>query len=203
VRAKLPELPAAKRERFLREHRLSEYAAGVLTAHPRTAAYFEEAAMLSGEPVKVGNFIQSEVLRDVVFDGLSASLPVEAKHVAELVQLVATGRISGKQAKQVYAQMRDTKRPPSSIVDSLGLIVISDEKTLRNIAADIVAAHPKQADTYRSGKSGLLGFFVGQLMKVTGGSANPKLASELLKTELEGPTTNETVKATESRKGDQ
>ena len=188
VAASLPETPATKRERFVHDLGVSDYAATVLTSHPRIAGYFEEAALLSRDPVRTGNFLQSEVLGDVTTAGLDATFPVSARQLAELVRLVGEGRISGKQAKEVYATIRGSDRTPGSIVDALGLVVISDEGTLKKMAHDLVAKHPSQAASYRGGKKGLLGFFVGQLMKASGGSADPKLASKLLVEELSEPT---------------
>lgn len=183
-RAALPELPEPKRVRFVREFGLSDAAAHVLTSHPAIAAYFEEAARATAHVVKLANLIQTEVLRDTTTRGLDASFPVSPKQAAELVDLVESGAISGKQGKAVYAALVGTDAAPRAVVDSLGLAVMSDAGALRALATDLVAANPKQAEQYRSGKTGVLGFFVGQLMKATGGSADPKLASELLVEEL-------------------
>ncbi len=185
VAARLPELPAAKRARFVAELGLAEAAAAVLTSHPRVALFFEEAALLCRRPVKVANFIQAELLRDTVTRGLDAEFPLSPKQLAEIVELVESGAISGKQAKQLYADLRGTGGSARALVQSLGLKVIADEATLRKIAAEVVAQNPKQAAQYRAGKTGVLGFFVGQLMKATGGSADPKLASELVTRELD------------------
>ncbi|MBM4377186.1 MAG: Asp-tRNA(Asn)/Glu-tRNA(Gln) amidotransferase GatCAB subunit B, partial [Deltaproteobacteria bacterium] len=95
-----------------------------------------------------------------------------------------SGAISGKQAKAVYGELIGREISPRAVVEALGLSVLSDAGALRTLAAELVAANPKQAEQYRSGKTGVLGFFVGQLMKATGGSADPKLASELLVEEL-------------------
>src|SRR4029079_13151375 len=105
VRAEMPELPRQKRERFSAEMKLPAAAAGVLTGHPRIAAFFEEAATLHGDPIKVANFVQTEVLRDTVTRGLVADFPVTPRQVAELLKLVDSKRISGKQAKEVYAKI--------------------------------------------------------------------------------------------------
>jgi aspartyl-tRNA(Asn)/glutamyl-tRNA(Gln) amidotransferase subunit B len=183
--ARVPELPADKRARFVGELGLSESAAEVLTGHPQIARFFEEAALLSARPIKVANFVQAEVLRDTTTRGLDATFPVSAKQVAEIVELVEKGAISGKQAKQLYADVRGKDTSPKSLVESLGLKVIADLGTLQKLAAEVVAANPKQRDQYRAGKTALLGFFVGQLMKATQGSADPKLASQLLKRELD------------------
>src|SRR5580693_173368 len=112
VKRSMPELPEAKRRRFIDDLKLSPYAAQVLTGHPRVAAFFEEAATLHGHPMKVANFIQSEILGDIQTHGLTASLPVTAAQVAALLKIVDDGIISGKQAKEVYAKVAGTARAP-------------------------------------------------------------------------------------------
>ena len=134
--------------------------------------------------MRVANIIQTEVLRDTVTAGLEATFPVSPNQVAELVDLVESGAISGKQAKVLYPDLIGKEVSPRALVETLGLKVLDDAETLQNLALEIVRANPRQAEQYRSGKTGILGFFVGQLMKVTGGSADPKLASDLFEQEL-------------------
>ncbi|WP_437571349.1 Asp-tRNA(Asn)/Glu-tRNA(Gln) amidotransferase subunit GatB [Sorangium sp. So ce542] len=186
VRAALPEPPADKRRRFAESLGLTPYAAQVLTGHPQIAAFFEEAARLHGDAVKVANFVQGEVLRDTRTAGLSATFPVSPAQVAGLLRLVDEGAISGKQAKEVYMEMAGTDRAPGDIVRDKGMAVMSDAGAIEAIAAAIIAANEKQAAAYRAGKTALLGFFVGQIMKKTGGSANPAVVNDVLKRLLEG-----------------
>jgi aspartyl-tRNA(Asn)/glutamyl-tRNA(Gln) amidotransferase subunit B len=181
VRATLPELPRAKRDRFVRELGLTPYAAGVLTSHPRIAAFYEEAATLHGHATKVANFVQAEVLRDLSTHGLEAALPVSAAQVAGLLKLVDSGAISGKQAKDVYAKMAGTSRAPEDVVADLGMRQVSDASAIEAACKRVVEANPKQAEQLRGGKTALLGFFVGQVMKETRGSANPQMVNEALK----------------------
>jgi aspartyl-tRNA(Asn)/glutamyl-tRNA(Gln) amidotransferase subunit B len=181
VRASVPELPRAKRERYVHDFGLSPYAAGVVTQHPRVAALFEEATLLHGDGVRVANFVQSEVLRDVVTHGLSAELPIDAKQLAALLRLVDAGTISGKQAKDVYAAMRGTTRAPDEIVVELGMKQVTDTAAIEEVCARVIAAHPKQAEQVRGGKTAILGFFVGQVMKETKGSASPAIVNEVLR----------------------
>jgi aspartyl-tRNA(Asn)/glutamyl-tRNA(Gln) amidotransferase subunit B len=178
------ELPRAKRARYVEAWGLPPAAAAVLTQHPRVAAFFEEATAKHGDAVRVANFVQSEVLRDVSTSGTEACLPVSAGQVAELLALVDAGTISGKQAKDVYARM--TKGAPGAlsprrVVDELGMAQVSDEATIVAACEDAIAKNPKQAEALRGGKSGLLAFFVGQVMKATKGSANPGLVNATLK----------------------
>ncbi len=181
VRAESPELPRDKRARFASELRLTVYAAEVMTTHPRIAAFFEEAAMLHGDAVRVANFIQSEVLRDVTTHGLTAEIPVSARQVADLLTLVDGGRISGKQAKEVYAKVRGTERAPKDVVAESGIAVITDEAAIEALVRRVVEANPKQADQLKAGKSSLMGFFVGQIMKETRGSASPAIVNSVLR----------------------
>jgi aspartyl-tRNA(Asn)/glutamyl-tRNA(Gln) amidotransferase subunit B len=191
ARARLPELPRAKRARFVEALGLTASAAQVLTQHPRIAAFYEAAAALHGDPVRVANFVQSEVLRDVVTAGLSASVPVSARQVKDLLRLVDDGKVSGKQAKDVHARLVAARRAnpgapedepsPESVVKELGIAQVSDEGTIEAACKKAIDDNPKQAAALRGGKTGLLGFFVGLVMKETGGSANPKMVNEVLR----------------------
>jgi aspartyl-tRNA(Asn)/glutamyl-tRNA(Gln) amidotransferase subunit B len=184
VKREMPELPKEKRARFVREMGLTPYAAGVLTVHPRVAAFFEEAATLHGDPVKVANFVQSEILRDVTTHGLLATIPLEPRQVAQLLKLVDGGTISGKQAKDVYQKIAKTDRSPADVVAELGILQVTDAGAIEEIVRRVVEGSPKQAEQLRSGKLGLMGFFVGQVMKETKGSANPQVVNEALKKAL-------------------
>ncbi|WP_394847906.1 Asp-tRNA(Asn)/Glu-tRNA(Gln) amidotransferase subunit GatB [Pendulispora brunnea] len=180
VRAEMPELPRDKRARFVSELGLQPGAAVVLTQHPRIAAFFEEAATLYGDGVKVGNFIQNEVLRDVTTHGLTADIPVSARQVVQLLKLVDRGKISGKQAKEVYAKILRTEKMPEDVVAELGITQVTDKDAILAICQRVVEQNPKQAAALRGGKTALMGFFVGQVMKETKGSANPQMVNDLL-----------------------
>ena len=180
LRAEVPETPRAKRERFVSELGLTPYAAQVLTQHPRVAAFFEEAATLYGDAVRVANFVQSEVLRDVVTRGLSATLPITPRQLLDMLRLVDGGRISGKQLKELYAKVKGTDASPAAVVAELGMAQIADVGAIESACAKVIADNPKQVEQLRAGKTALFGFFVGQVMKATKGSANPKLVNETL-----------------------
>jgi methionine--tRNA ligase beta chain len=126
------------------------------------------------------------VLRDVHLRGLEAEMPVSPAQVAELLRVVDRGTISGKQAKEVYAMMRGSQAFPDSIVRERKMTVLSDERTLSALAEALVAQNPRQAESYRAGKVAVLGFFVGQMMKQTGGSADPAVINDVLKRLLGG-----------------
>jgi len=194
VKASMPELPSAKRRRFVEEMGLTPYAAQVLTAHPQVAAFFEEAAAIYGRgareagaadraksATRVANFIQSEVLRDVESHGLESKIPVSAAQVAGLLALVDEGKISGKQAKEVYAAIAGTDQAPVDVIAKLGMHQVSDVSQIEAICKQVIERSPKQAEQLRAGKTSVMGFFVGQVMKETKGAANPQLVNDLLK----------------------
>jgi aspartyl-tRNA(Asn)/glutamyl-tRNA(Gln) amidotransferase subunit B len=181
VRARMPELPRAKRARFVSEMGVNPPTARVLTSHPRIAAFFEEAATLHGNPTKVANFVASELLRDVQTHGLKAQIPVTPVQIARLLTIVDKGSISGKQAKEVYGRMAGTPRMPEELVAELGLVQVSDIAEIEGICARVIAQSPKQVAQLLAGKTALMGYFVGQVMKETRGSANPQLVNDVLR----------------------
>jgi aspartyl-tRNA(Asn)/glutamyl-tRNA(Gln) amidotransferase subunit B len=179
-RALVGELPRAMRKRYVEELGLSPATAQTLTQHPAMVRFFEAARRAFGDPVKVSNFVVNEVLRGATLHGMQAKFSVTPEQVAELLSLVEAGTISGKQAKEVYAAIENTERRPSEIVEERGMKVVSDAGELEAVCARVVAAHPTQVASIRAGKKGIVGFLVGQVMKETKGSANPKLVSEIL-----------------------
>jgi aspartyl-tRNA(Asn)/glutamyl-tRNA(Gln) amidotransferase subunit B len=180
-RRHMPALPEALRDRFTKELGLSAAAAATLTQHPEVTRFFEQTLAAFPHATKAANWIQTEVLRDTKTHGLKATFPVTPAQVAELLALVEKGEISGKQAKEVHLAL--VNRPelrPEAVVAERGMKVVSDEGALRTACEKVIAANPKQVAEYRSGKKGLLGYFVGQIMKETKGSGNPKLVSEIV-----------------------
>jgi aspartyl-tRNA(Asn)/glutamyl-tRNA(Gln) amidotransferase subunit B len=181
----MPALPADVRRKWA-EMGLSPAATTTLTQHPAYVRFFEETVARVPHPVKAANWIMTEVLRDTKAHGLTATFPVTPVQVAELLALVESGDISGKQAKEVHAAIVGTSDSPGKIVEARGMRVVSDEGALRALCERVIAANVKQAGEYRSGKKGLLGYFVGQAMKETKGSANPKVVSDLMQKLLDG-----------------
>ncbi len=181
VRASLPELPRAKRARFTQEFGITPSLAKVLTAHPRVAWFFEEAATLHGNGTKVANFIASELLRDVETHGLDAKIPASPAQIARLLKLVDSGTISGKQAKEVYGALRGTDRWPEDVIAELDLSQVNDVSALEDLCRRLIEQSPKQAAQLRGGKSALMGYFVGQAMKETQGSANPQIVNDAIR----------------------
>jgi aspartyl-tRNA(Asn)/glutamyl-tRNA(Gln) amidotransferase subunit B len=186
VRASLPELPAEKRRRFVASYALPEYDAGVLTLAPEVADYFEQVARKSGNPKAASNWVMTEVLRKLKDDARPLSAcPLAPESLAELIALVDAGTITGTTAKTVFETMWATGQPARAIVEREGLTQVSDEGAILSAVEEVVAASPEQVATYRKGKTSTLGWFVGQVMRRTGGKANPQLVNALLKKALE------------------
>ena len=185
VRAGLPELPDARRQRFAAGFDLPAEAADLLTGSRELADYFEAALASFANARKLANFIGTELLRDYGPERIN-ECPVRPGQLADLLQMTEDGRISGKIAKTVFAEMLTTGHDPAQIVKERGLVQMSDEGELAALVAEIVAANPAQAEQFREGKTKVLGFFVGQLMQKTRGQANPQLANQLFTRELTG-----------------
>jgi len=181
IRAQMPELPAAKRKRFVEQYGIPDYDAHVLTLAPDLANYFEQAAKLSGEPKAASNWVMGELSAALNASGKSIEeAPVSAAGLAELVRLIASGAISGKLAKEIFSKMFSSGRPAADIIEAEGLKQISDSSELERMVDEILAANPKQVEQYRTGKKSVLGFFVGQVMKLSRGQANPAVLNEIL-----------------------
>jgi len=185
VRAAMPELPAARRARFVEQFGLREYDAQVLTASRELADYFEKVAAVSGHPKAAANWVMGDLMGVLRAEGKDISTsPISAERLGELVALIATGEISGKLAKEIFAKMAATGEGARTIMEREGLRQISDSSALEKIIDEILAANPKQREQYRSGKTSVLAYFVGQVMKATKGQANPQAVNELLKKKL-------------------
>jgi aspartyl-tRNA(Asn)/glutamyl-tRNA(Gln) amidotransferase subunit B len=175
----LRELPVAVRKRWVAELGLTPATALTLTQHPLYVSFFESVCQAFNQPVKVANFVANEVLRGAKTHGLQATFSVTPAQVAELLCLVESGEISGKQAKEVFALLEGTDRTARSVVEERGLKVVSDAGALEALCLKLIEKNPSQAASVRAGKKALIGFFMGQVMKETGGSANPKLVNDL------------------------
>jgi aspartyl-tRNA(Asn)/glutamyl-tRNA(Gln) amidotransferase subunit B len=189
VRGALPELPAARRERFVRAHQLSPYDADVLTQRKDVADYFEAGVAAGAPPKDMANWVMTELLRIVRDEKLDRALvirdwPIGAAQLAGLVKLVDAGTINRNTAKGLLPRLRGTDRDPAQLVAAEGLAQVSDRGALEAAVADVVARHPAQVAEFRSGKERVLGFLVGQVMKATGGKANPQVVGELLRKAL-------------------
>ncbi|MGE0553482.1 MAG: Asp-tRNA(Asn)/Glu-tRNA(Gln) amidotransferase subunit GatB [Gemmatimonadales bacterium] len=176
-RARLPELPAAKRARFATEYRLPPYDAGVLTQERPVADYFERVVAAGAEPKAASNWVMGDVLAGYKVSGAFA---VEAPRLAELIGLVADGQVSNLAAKTVYEALPADPRAPRVVAETLGLIQVRDTDALAGWVDDVVAGNPTEVARLRAGEAKLLGFFVGQVMKASRGKADPKLVARLL-----------------------
>ena len=188
LRAELPELPMAKKTRFIEELGLPEYDAEVLTASRELADYFESALTSYPGAKKLSNWIMTELMRLLKGEeGIDlVGCPVTPANLARLLTMVDEGTISGKIAKSVFEEMMASGADPDTVVKEKNLVQVSDAGELTALVQKIIAAHPEQVEQFRAGKGKVLGFFVGQLMKETKGKANPQLANELFNKELNG-----------------
>jgi aspartyl-tRNA(Asn)/glutamyl-tRNA(Gln) amidotransferase subunit B len=186
VRETMPELPEARRRRFVAAYGLPEYDAGVLTQSAALAGYFEQVAAASGSAKAASNWVMGELLRTLKERGAAIEhVPLAPGALAGLIALVERGTISSTIAKDVFAKMYDSGRAAEEIVSAEGLAQNSDEGALLAIVRDVIATNGDAAAQYRAGKNQTFGYLVGQVMKGSGGKANPKLANQLLKRELE------------------
>jgi aspartyl-tRNA(Asn)/glutamyl-tRNA(Gln) amidotransferase subunit B len=186
-RAELPELPAAKRHRYAEQLGLSQYDARVLTDERPMADYFEAVVAAGADAKAAANWISGDLAAHVNANRLSyAELPFRPEQLAEMVQLIEGGVISGKIAKEILPELLEQGGSPRAIVDQRGLGMISDPAAITAIVEELLAAHPEEVEAFRGGKTKLQGFFVGQLMKKTGGKADPKLANQILSAKLKG-----------------
>jgi aspartyl-tRNA(Asn)/glutamyl-tRNA(Gln) amidotransferase subunit B len=188
VRASLPELPDAKRKRFETEYTLNEYDARVLTATREAADYFEAAVSTCGDAKLSANWVMGELSGALNKAGIDiAESPVSPKQLGGLLTHILDGTISGKIAKQVFESMWAGEGDAESVIERKGLRQITDTGAIDRAIEEVIARYPTQAQQYRSGQEKLLGFFVGQVMKVTAGKANPQQLNALLKEKLSMP----------------
>jgi aspartyl-tRNA(Asn)/glutamyl-tRNA(Gln) amidotransferase subunit B len=186
VRAGLPELPDEKKARFIRDWGLSLYDAGVLVAEKETADYYELVAK-GRDPKLAANWVISELFGQLNKVGKEiADSPVSAAALGGLIDLIADNTISGRIAKDVFAEMFESGKGAAEIVEAKGLRQVTDSGEIETKIAEILAANADKVAEYRSGKEKLFGFFVGQVMRAMGGKANPALLNELLKKKLQG-----------------
>jgi aspartyl-tRNA(Asn)/glutamyl-tRNA(Gln) amidotransferase subunit B len=186
VRATMPELPEARRRRFVAAYGLPEYDAGVLTQSASLADYFEQVASAAGNSKAASNWVMGELLRTLNERGQSIDgAPLKPLALAGLIVLVEKGTISSSIAKEVFAKMYDSGRTADAIVSAEGLAQIGDESALASIVQEVLTSHADAVGQYRAGKTATFGFLVGQVMKRSGGKANPKLANQILRRALE------------------
>ena len=185
VKALLPELPDTKKERFIREYGIPEYDAEVLTSSKPLANYYEACLRVYEKPKTVSNWIMSELLRELKRDEREIEeCPVPAQNLAQLLNLIDEGLISGKIAKSVFEEMYRTGKKADEIVKEKGWVQVTDTSAIEKTVDEILTKNPREVEEYKKGKEKLFGFFVGQVMKATQGRANPQVVNELLKKKL-------------------
>ncbi len=185
IRAQLPELPDIKRERFVSVYGLPENDADFITSERALAEWYEEAVKLGGKPKTVANWIMGDLIRLLNADNKSFDeCTLKPEQLVSMLKLIENGTISGKIAKTVFEEIYKTGKDAYVIVKEKGLVQISDSGEIEKIVDDVVSKCPKEVERYKAGEEKLIGFFVGQIMKLTKGKANPQMVNELLKKKL-------------------
>ncbi|HEY5543856.1 MAG TPA: Asp-tRNA(Asn)/Glu-tRNA(Gln) amidotransferase subunit GatB [Candidatus Binatia bacterium] len=187
--ATLPELAAARKQRYMSDYGLPAYDAELLTSRKDVADYFEDAVKIHANPKALSNWIIGDLFRELKERRLDEQLyitkwPVEPERLAQMVQLIDRGKISGKIAKTVFEAMLDSDQLPQQIVNEKGLEQVSDLSSIETAIDQVLAANVKQVEQYRSGNEKVFGFIVGQIMKATHGKANPQKVNEVLRAKL-------------------
>ncbi len=183
AKASLPELPAARRERFIEQYGIPPYDAGVLCSDKFLAGYFEECVRLHSNPKSLSNWIMGELMRELKeFDGDVRNSPIPARNLARMVEMIDEKTITGKIAKTVFEKMWEFGKDPDTIIDEEGLKPIEDVDAY---VSEAIKNNPKEVEQYLKGKEKLIGYFVGQVMKATGGRADPKALNAIIKEKLE------------------
>lgn len=186
IRALIPELPSAKRARFVKEYGITEYEAGLISASKDMSAYFEACAKLGAKPKTVANWLLGDIARLINETNIEFSeLKISPEALAAFIALIEKGTISNTAGKKVIEIMFETEKAPDVIVKEEGLEQVNDEGALRKIVEEVLANNQKSVDDYRGGKTNALGFLVGQTMRLSKGKANPQTMNALLKEYLD------------------
>ena len=185
LRKTIPELPEQKRERFVKNYKIPEYDAGVLTSSKPLADYFEQCTALFPQPKTISNWMMGDLLRELKKDGRNiVDCPVSPSALVDLLKLIESGTISGNIAKGIFEEMYQTQKSAGSIVEEKGLKQITDSSAIEKIVAEVLQANPSQVEEFKGGKEKVLGFLVGQVMKASKGKANPAMVNKLLKKKM-------------------
>lgn len=185
ARETMGELPAARRQRFIDSFGLREYDAQVLTLSRELSEYYEKVASVAGDPKAAANWLAGDLMGLLKADGREITdSPISAENLGELVSLIAKGELSGKLGKEILPKMYETGDKASVIAEREGLKQITDMSALEKIVDDVIAGNPKQVEQYKSGKSAVAGFLVGQVMKASRGQASPQAVQDIIKAKL-------------------
>ena len=184
LKKQLPELPDEKKERFIKEYNLSAYEANILVSEKEISDYYEEVVKKSDKKL-ASNWLTGDLFAVLNKKNLSISQsPISANNLSLLINMIVSGKISGRIAKEVFELMQENNENPEKIVETKGLLQQSDPKKLEKIIINVISNNKDKVEQYKSGKEKLFGFFVGQVMKLSGGKANPQLVNEILKNKL-------------------
>ena len=181
IKAQLPEMPAQKKERFMKLYGLSENEIDILIGKKSIAAYYEEVVSYQANPKEAANWIIVEVMR-VLKD--SEDIGIESKDLASLIQMIEAGKISRSAAKEVFEELLITNKTPEEIVEEKGLSQMSGTDELEKIILEVIAQNPEAVEAYLGGKEQSIGFMMGQVMKMSKGKANPQMAKDILQAKL-------------------
>jgi aspartyl-tRNA(Asn)/glutamyl-tRNA(Gln) amidotransferase subunit B len=185
ARRGLPELPREKRGRLVSQYGIPEADASVLTSDRELAAYYEAVVKEGADPKKAGNWVMAELLRELKDDQRPIrDCPIRPVQLAGMIKMIDAGEITGKIGKTVFAEMYKTGADPAAIIAEKGLKPMADTAEIEKVCDRVIADNPAQAEQFRAGKTKVLGFFVGQVMKLTGGKADPKILNEILQNKL-------------------
>ena len=185
IRASLPEMPEARRIRYIDEYKLPEYDANIITTSKHLSDLFEEASKICDNPKAVSNWIISEITRVLNEEEMEAKeIPFTGKHLGELIILIDKGIISSSIAKKVLEELFENPREPQKIIEEKGWVQISDESAIKNMVLEILEKNPNSIADYKAGKDRALGFLVGQAMKASKGKANPQMLNKMFLEEL-------------------
>jgi aspartyl-tRNA(Asn)/glutamyl-tRNA(Gln) amidotransferase subunit B len=181
IKENMPELPDVKKERFIRDYGLPVYDAEILSEEKALAEWFEEAIKLGGKPKEVANWMMVELLRILNEENKDITeCPLKPFQLVELINLIEKGTINRNTAKEIFEEIYKTGKSAEHIVKKKGLTQISDESIIIEVIKEVLNKNPKEVERFKEGEEKLLGFFIGQVMKLTKGKANPKLVNELV-----------------------
>jgi len=190
IKENMPELPYARKKRFMADYVLPVHDAELLTSRKDVADYYEEAVKAHANPKAISNWVMGDLFRVIKERKLDEKLrisswPILPGHMAELVRLIDQGKISGKIAKTLFEEMLDKGESPEKLVEEKGLEQVSDSGSIEKEVESVLSANAQQVSDYRAGKEKVFGYLVGQVMKATKGKANPKIVNEILRKKLE------------------
>lgn len=188
IKATLPELPDTRKDRYMKEYDLPEYDAEVITGSRALSDYFDQALQHTQNAKGLSNWVMGELLKFVNASGMEVGdekFPIPPANLADLVNLIDKGTISGKIAKDVFKDMQESGKKPAAIVEEKGLVQITDEGAIAAIVDEVLAANPQSVEDFKNGKDRAIGFLVGQVMKASKGKANPEMVNKLLREKMQ------------------